>query len=144
MEYSSVGNHELAACPHCDELFHIIAKTDSDRAESIHTLSEMHRRHLESSPRCQTAQDALPSMKDLQESLGPVFREAAEKREAELDAHPDNGKLGYWHVDGIRHDARCKASSAREAVDKCVADGAVGDWESPTATFIGEELPEVF
>lgn len=70
---------------------------------------------------------------------------ASAAHEAALDAHPDNGKAGWWHVSGIRHDGYVKSSSAREAIEKAIAAGAVGDWEigdAADARFIGEN-PEV-
>lgn len=70
-----------------------------------------------------------------------VFTEAHEERVRRLKEHPDNGKLGYWQVDGIRHNAIVKASNAEEAVEK--AKEIVGSWESPDACFLGEELPDV-
>lgn len=65
-----------------------------------------------------------------------------EYRDKEIDAHPMNGKLGWWRIEGIRHSAFAKASSAREAIDKST--DHVGTWEQATAEWIGEELPEVF
>jgi hypothetical protein len=58
--------------------------------------------------------------------------------------HEKDGTLGWWRVDGVRHGAIVKASSAAEAIDKAVTSDAVGSWESPDAEWIGEELPEVF
>ena len=37
-----------------------------------------------------------------------------------------------------------RASSGREAVDKAMNAGLVGDWEDPEAYFWTEELPDVF
>lgn len=69
--------------------------------------------------------------------------EAAAERQRVLDENPDNGRIGWWHVDGIRHSALVRASSAREAVDKALVDGAVGDWESPSARYMSDTLPDV-
>lgn len=72
----------------------------------------------------------------------PEENEAANKKYQDmLDNHPDNGKLGYWKVEGVRHSAICKASNVAEAIDKVKE--IVQSWESPTADFIGTELPEV-
>lgn len=70
-------------------------------------------------------------------------REREEKRLAELASDPNNGKLGWWKVWGLRHTALVKAMSAVEAVEKAEKAEAVQDWEMPTAEFIGEELPDV-
>jgi hypothetical protein len=78
----------------------------------------------------------------LLESLRESHIASHEARVAELKANPDNGKDGWWSVDGIRHSAVVKATSALEAIEK--AERHVGDWESPTVQFIGETLPEVF
>lgn len=76
------------------------------------------------------------------EALAKIFKRRREEREALSVADPDNGKSGYWNVDGVRHSAFVKATSAPEAIAKAVAAGAVGDWESPTASFVGEN-PDV-
>ena len=82
------------------------------------------------------------------ERLRDTPEEAARKKAAydhELDTHPDNGKEGWWYVEGIRHDARVKASSARQAISMAVTSGHVGSWEvldSRCASFIAES-PEV-
>jgi hypothetical protein len=69
-------------------------------------------------------------------------REAARQSyQSFLDNHPDNGKTGYWKVEGMRHSAICTASSIAEALDKTKE--IVQSWEMPTADFIGTELPEV-
>jgi hypothetical protein len=62
-------------------------------------------------------------------------------QERAIDVHPDNGKLGWWRVGGIRHSCLVKASSCREALTK--AADKVGSWESPAADWVGEELPDV-
>lgn len=67
---------------------------------------------------------------------------AENERLARINNHPDNGKLGWWFIDGIRHYAHVRASSAPEAVKKAL--DLVGDWEMPSVTFLGEELPDVF
>lgn len=57
--------------------------------------------------------------------------------------HEKDGTLGWWHVDGVRHSAIVKASSAAEAVKLAEDADAVHSWESPDADWIGEELPNV-
>jgi len=78
------------------------------------------------------------------ERIRAVFQEGENARRLELETHPDNGKLGWWSVCGIRHSATAKASSAVEAVEKACKAGLVHDWEMATAHFIGETLPDVF
>jgi len=64
------------------------------------------------------------------------------ERIAKMHAHPNNGTLGWWRVDGIRHEAIVRASSAMEACE--LANDIVDpSWESPEASWIGTELPEV-
>ncbi len=142
MDFAQVGNHYVSACPFCDKLYGVTA--DDPAGDAIALIQRMHKKHLTVSEACRIDNDALPTMADLQASLGPAFREADAAQNDELEANPDNGKTGWWYVDGIRHDATCKASSAPEAVKKCADSGHVGSWESPTARFIGEELPDVF
>lgn len=133
MEIATLGGHTIGVCTFCDLLFE---STVEDGA--VEEVWEFQREHLEQSPECKKKSDNLPKMADLQGS----FAESNRARRDRIDSHPDNGKEGYWLVEGVRHDARTKASSAREAIEKCK--GEVDDWESPEATFIGEELPEVF
>ena len=52
-------------------------------------------------------------------------------------------QTGFWFVSGIRHGAITRASSAEEAIRKSIDAGAVGDWESASADFIGVDMPEV-
>ena len=64
--------------------------------------------------------------------------------ESEIDNHPCNGKRGIWRVDGVRHSCLVSGvSTAREARDRAVAEGAVHEWELHRIEFLGE-LPEVF
>jgi hypothetical protein len=77
--------------------------------------------------------------------LAADFVEADRARDAKMAAHPSNGQVGYWLVSGIRHEAVVKASNAPEAIEKAHAAGNVDrTWESPVASFIGAEMPEVF
>ena len=63
--------------------------------------------------------------------------------EAEIDNHPCNGKRGIWRVDGVRHSCLVSGvSTAREARDRAIAEGAVHEWELCGIEFLGE-LPEV-
>jgi len=62
--------------------------------------------------------------------------------EAEIGSHPCNSKRGIWRVDGVRHSCR-GASTAREARDRAIAEGAVHEWELNRIEYLGE-LPEVF
>lgn len=73
--------------------------------------------------------------------IARLFRKADEGRQVLIQNNPDNGKPGWWRVDGIRHSAIVRADSAAAAIEK--AAGAVQDWESPGAEWIGEELPDV-
>lgn len=58
---------------------------------------------------------------------------------------PDNGKSGWWIVDGLRHSAYVKASNAEEAITKAhTAEVVDASWEYPTAKFWTAELPEAF
>lgn len=73
-----------------------------------------------------------------------AFDEAEAAREKEIAANPDNGKIGWWSVMGLRHSAMAHASSAKEAIEKARDAGLVHDWESAIARFVGESLPDVF
>lgn len=90
-----------------------------------------------------TRKEAAADWEAARESMAQCFTDADERRAEQLAADPNNGKQGYWRVEGVRHEAIVQASSATEAVGKAVVAQAVGDWESPTAMFIGEEMPEV-
>ena len=139
MEIARLGNHSLGICPYCDRLFDVVAP---DVAEGLRLLLEDEKHHRTHSPECKRQADARPSLEEAMEACRPAFEEAETECQERIDSHPDNGRLGWWRVDGIRHDAHTRASSAREAIEKCSE--AVQSWESPEATFIGEELPDVF
>ncbi len=83
--------------------------------------------------------------RDLEELLRPAEDLAVveARTRARREANPDNGKSGWWRVDGIRHNALVRASSESEAIDKAENDGAVGEWEAPSARFMGADLPDV-
>lgn len=76
--------------------------------------------------------------KALQATLAPDFEAAAQVAQNAIANHPDNGKLGYWRVEGMRHSAIVKADSAQAAIDK--AGEIVQAWEMPTADFIGLDI----
>lgn len=82
------------------------------------------------------------TMKNLPD-MSAEFAQAEKERQDRLASNPGNGRLGWWRVDGIRHNAIVKASSALEAVEKAEKDEAVHDWEMADAWFISEELPDV-
>lgn len=141
METARVGNNAVTCCPCCDELFTM--KVAGETAPPpLGELREMLEGHLEQFPKCREYMDNLPTLADVKESIGPILKAQREAREDRIDNDPNNGKAGYWLVQGTRNEARTFASSAREAIEKC--SGVVHDWESPEATFIGETLPEVF
>ena len=74
------------------------------------------------------------------QNLREIQQGAAKAHEAyqqQLRDNPDNGKSGYWHVDGVRHDAFVLASSDQEAIDK--AADVVGSCESPSVYYVGEK-----
>ena len=58
-------------------------------------------------------------------------------KEPEKAPNPDDGKTGYWLVNGIRHSAVVLASTEKEAIKNAEPD--VQDWESPNACFKGEK-----
>ena len=71
------------------------------------------------------------------------------KREKEIikrmKRDKNNGKSGWWIVEGIRHKAHVHAKSALEAISKAHKSGIVDrTWESPEARFWTKKLPEVF
>ena len=72
------------------------------------------------------------------------FAEDERNRQILIDNCPDNGKTGWWIVDGLRHTGHAKASTAREAIEKCEKADKVQNWEMPSARFWTEKLPEVF
>ena len=140
MEISRLGNHLLSICPYCDTLFDVpVVEGEAEDWQAIHRA---HDRHRETSPECKRQADAQPSLTEAMKACQDAYAAGEPERQKALDNHPDNGRLGWWLVDGIRHDARTRASSAREAIEKC--SDVVQSWESPEATFIGEELPDVF
>jgi len=73
-----------------------------------------------------------------------AIRKADRERKKRIDSNPFNGRAGWWRVVGVRHSATARAESAREAIDKALAAGLVGDWEGAEVNFWTEELPDVF
>jgi hypothetical protein len=70
--------------------------------------------------------------------LGTWAQEASAVRQKAIEEHPDNGKTGFWDVEGIRHSGLVWASSAQEAVDLADESGQVSkSWESPQASYRG-------
>jgi hypothetical protein len=90
-----------------------------------------------------TQEDRDAAHRKILAEIQEMVAEGDKRHDLAMANHPDNGKLGYWRVEGVRHNAIVKASSAPEAIEKALKTEAVGSWESPDATFIGEELPEV-
>ncbi len=79
------------------------------------------------------------------EKISKLMKEGEEQRLARITSNPDNGKTGWWVVDGVRHSAYARASSAAEAIEKADKAKLVdASWESPEARFWCEELPDVF
>ena len=72
---------------------------------------------------------------------GAAITKSDAERIARMQADPNNGRFGWWRVEGTRRGAIVKASSAMEACEK--AKDVVESWEFPEALWIGTELPEV-
>jgi hypothetical protein len=92
---------------------------------------------LETMATCNTG-----SLAELQAIAAEVAAKADAERIARMRANPHNGTLGWWQVEGIRHGAIVKASSAMDAVEKA-RDVVDPSWESPEAFWVAAELPEV-
>ena len=75
---------------------------------------------------------------------GELMCKSDEERIERMKNHPDNGKCGWWIVDGIRHHAYARATTAMEAIEKADKAGIVQNWEFPEARFWTEDLPDVF
>jgi len=61
---------------------------------------------------------------------------------AQAEQHPENGKQGFWKVEGIRHAALVQTDSALKAIG--LASDVVGEWELCDVTFLGKNLPQVY
>lgn len=85
----------------------------------------------------------LPPLTEVLKPIHDAFAEACKERHEKIANHPDNGKAGWWLVDGIRNSAYVRASSAEEAIRKAEDADAVQDWEQPTANFHAAELGDV-
>jgi len=141
MDFGQVGNNAVTACPFCDKLFAVKAGQPSD---DMTRLTALYDTHLAASSACRQTKAAQPSLDEMFERLRPGFQAAETERQERMEAHPDNGRLGWWRVEGIRHEATTRASSATEAIEKCMKAGEVGSWEYPEARFLGDTLPDVF
>jgi len=141
MEFARLGNHLVSVCPYCDILIECPV-SDTTEADAADALGLLYQKHLRTALDCKIQAEAAPTLTELLAAMHPGFAEAEMKRQKRIDSHPDNGRVGFWLVVGVRHEARTQASSAREAIEKCSE--VVRSWESPEARFLGEELPEVF
>ena len=139
MDVGQVGNNSVSACPYCDQLF-----TVKTRDGWLDSLMGLHNEHMVSSPACREAARNAPSLEESLGALRPQFEAADAERRKRADDNSDNGRLGWWRVSGIRHEAIAMASSAPEAIEKCANTGLVGTWEGPEAQFVGRDLPDVF
>lgn len=77
-------------------------------------------------------------------AMAEASQKAEDTRQARIAQHPDNGRAGWWIVSGLRHSARCRATTAAEAIHKAAQAGLVGTWECPEASFWTDELPDAF
>ncbi len=141
MELACVGNNKVACCPYCYKLF-AVKVLNGDEENALLEIMALLEVHMRRSTDCQAKKDAQPSFAQVCEGLRPGLEKMETERQHRIDENPDNGKLGYWRVEGMRHEARTKASSAAEAIKKC--SGVVSAWDLPEATFLYEELPDVF
>ena len=144
MEHGQVGNNAVTACPYCDELFTVKTSQPGEVSLDLNRLMAMHEEHMAASPACQKAKESRPSLEEQLAGIRPAVLAGDKAHRERMESHPDNGRLGWWRVEGIHHDATARASSAPEAISKCEAAGCVGSWESAEARFLGEELPDVF
>lgn len=70
-------------------------------------------------------------------SLSESCKEDRQEADDRLARNPDNGKFGYWKVEGMRHTAIVKACSAQEAIER--AKDVVLSWELLDASYLGED-----
>ncbi len=61
---------------------------------------------------------------------------------AQAEQHSENGKQGFWKVEGVRHTALVQTDSALNAIG--LASDVVGDWELCDVTYLGANLPQVY
>ena len=143
MDFGQVGNNAVAACPWCDKLFSVKV-SDTSIVDGMRLLETKYIAHLAASAECRAKKEAQPGLAEQFAALRPAFAEMDDKRRDDIENHPENGKAGWWRVEGIRHGGVARASSAEEAIRKCVEADIVGDWESAEAAFFCEELPDAF
>lgn len=72
---------------------------------------------------------ALQELSDLGQELSKEFQQSRTQREHEVANNPDNGKMGIWRVEGMRHGVLIKADHARKAIEEAIALEMVGEWE---------------
>ena len=85
----------------------------------------------------------MSSLDELSEAAHRSWAKHATDIAVRHAANPHNGTLGWWRVEGIRHAALVKASSATDAVEKA-RDVVDPSWEFPESFWVGLEIPEVF
>jgi hypothetical protein len=89
-----------------------------------------------------SAEERSAEFERMMKDLSSIFSDGDTIREDKLKNDPNNGTMGYWYVSGIRHGAIVRSDNALDAVEK--AKDHVGDWENPSADWIGETLPDVY
>ena len=127
VEIRSIYPHQFAALPKTIEAFHYI------------TIPSFNLNLLD--PDKATSGIKLPLVSA---ELRVALKEAEQERTLAIANNPDNGHFGWWFVQGLRHSAHVKASSAGEAIKRAEDFEIVGDWESPDAKFLGKDLPDIF
>lgn len=142
MDFGQVGNNAVSACPWCDKLFSV--KESGNAGDSMGLLEAQYAHHLAVSAECRAKKEAQPGLAEQFAALRPAFAAMDDARREQIENHPDNGKAGWWRVEGIRHGGVARASSAEEAIRKCIEAGVVGDWELSAAAFFCEQLPDAF
>lgn len=72
---------------------------------------------------------AFQELSELNQKISVEVERNSVQREHEVANNPDNGKMGIWRVEGIRHGALIKADHARKAIEEAIALEMVGEWE---------------
>lgn len=130
----------------------IILKTAKDKGRIIKELQALIRTYLEHNT---LANDKIKVRIGAGSKILPVeqYQEKIEKLLKDLEPatpsiqditekHPDDGKEGYWRINGIRHSPIVWSTTAKAAVEKALQKEAVGDWEVFSVDYLGER-PEI-
>lgn len=130
----------------------IVLKTAKDKSRIIKELQALIKTYLDYNT---LANDKIKvsigsgskilTAEQYREKIGKLLKDlepATSSMQDITEKHPDDGKEGYWRINGIRHSPVVWSTTAKAAVEKAIQKEAIGDWEVFSVDYLGER-PEI-